>query len=80
MLQRRFMSLVARAAILLFCLASVLYPAGAQTQTTESVAEQKQKVLDLVKQTKYTQALPLLEKLSPPNRTMLRCSSFSGSR
>ena len=63
MLQLRFMSLVARAAILLFCLASVLYAAGAQTQTTESVAEQKQKVLDLVKQTKYTQALPLLEKI-----------------
>jgi tetratricopeptide (TPR) repeat protein len=50
-----------------------LYTAVAQAQTTESVAEQKQKVGDLIKETKYTQALPLLEKIvaaEPDNAQM----------
>lgn len=74
MLQRKFMPRVARLAILLFCLASFLCSAGAQAQTTESIDELKQRVLDLTKQTKYTQALPLLEKIvaAEPNNAQMQ--------
>jgi tetratricopeptide (TPR) repeat protein len=73
MLQRRFLPLVARSAILLFCLSSVLYSAGAQAQTAESTEELRQRILGLTKQTKYTEALPLLERIvlaEPDNAEM----------
>lgn len=48
--------------VLLFCLLS-FYSLPVSAQTGETIAELKQKVLDLTKQTKYTEALPLLEKI-----------------
>ena len=62
MLQRRFPLRVARLAILLFCCSSVLYSAGTQAQTPDSDAELRVRILALTGQTKYTEALPLLEK------------------
>jgi Flp pilus assembly protein TadD len=35
-----------------------------QAQTTESTAELKRRVSELMEQTKYTEALPLLEKIA----------------
>jgi tetratricopeptide (TPR) repeat protein len=50
-------------AVLLFCLGSSFYCAPVAAQTGESIAELKAKVADLMKQNKYTEALPLLEKI-----------------
>ena len=73
MLQQRFLPRIARLAILLFCLSNVLYSAGTQAQTTAGLAELKQRALDLTRQTKYTEALPLLETIvaaEPDNADM----------
>ncbi|MEO7970655.1 MAG: tetratricopeptide repeat protein [bacterium] len=52
---------LATVAILFFLLSSFCLSSYAQTDT--GLAELKQKVAELTKQTKYTEALPLLEKL-----------------
>lgn len=60
-------------AVILFCLSSSFYCSPASAQTSESIKELKQKVLDLTKQTRYTEALPLLEKIvvaEPDNAEM----------
>ena len=41
-----------------------LFSAAAQAQTNESTAELKRRVSELMEQTKYTEALPLLEKIA----------------
>jgi tetratricopeptide (TPR) repeat protein len=47
----------------LFCLSSSFYGASISPQSDDGVTELKQRVLELVKQTNYTEALPLLEKI-----------------
>jgi tetratricopeptide (TPR) repeat protein len=73
MLQRKFMPHVARLAVLLFCFANIFCSPAVKAQTGESIADLKQKVAELAKQTKYTEALPLLEKIvaaEPDNAEM----------
>jgi Tfp pilus assembly protein PilF len=50
--------------ILLFCLSAVLPRALGQAQSGMSLEESKQKAEELFKQQKYTEALPILEKLA----------------
>ena len=50
-------------AIMLFWLSSSFYCSNVSAQTGESLAELKAKVFELTEQTKYLEALPLLEKL-----------------
>jgi tetratricopeptide (TPR) repeat protein len=60
-------------AVLLFCLSTSFHCPPVKAQTGESIEELKQKVLDLTKQTRYTEALPLLEKIvvaEPDNAEM----------
>jgi tetratricopeptide (TPR) repeat protein len=60
-------------AVILFGLSSSFYCSPASAQTGESIKELKEKVLDLTKQTRYTEALPLLEKIvvaEPDNAEM----------
>jgi tetratricopeptide (TPR) repeat protein len=60
-------------AVLLICVSSSLYCPQVAAQTNESIAKLKQQALDLTKQTKYTEALPLLEKIvtaEPENAEM----------
>lgn len=60
-------------AVLLICFSSSLYCSTVAAQTSESVAKLKQQALDLTKQTKYTEALPLLENIvtaEPKNAEM----------
>ena len=60
-------------AVLLICLSSSLYYSPVAAQTSESIAKLKQHAIDLTKQTKYTEALPLLEKIvtaEPENAEM----------
>ena len=49
--------------LLVFILSSVT-SAATQAQTTESIAELKRRASELMEQTKYTEALPLLEKIA----------------
>ena len=59
--------------VLLICLSSSLYCFPLSAQTSESIAKLKEQALDLTKQTKYTEALPLLEKIvtaEPDNAEM----------
>jgi tetratricopeptide (TPR) repeat protein len=60
-------------AVILFGLSSSFYCSPASAQTGEGIKELKEKVLDLTKQTRYTEALPLLEKIvvaEPDNAEM----------
>lgn len=50
--------------LLFFFLPLALVSPATQAQTTESTSELKRRVSDLMEQTKYTEALPLLEKLA----------------
>jgi tetratricopeptide (TPR) repeat protein len=72
MAQRKFSTVVTSLAFLVFCL-SILYCPLVSAQTGENIDELRQKILDLTKQTKYTEALPLLEKIvvaEPKNAEM----------
>jgi tetratricopeptide (TPR) repeat protein len=64
MFQSNFVKVSARLAILFFCLSTVWPPMPTYAQDGESVQELKQKVAGLMKQQKYTEALPILEKLA----------------
>lgn len=69
MFHRKFLTI--SLAALIFCLAGFSAPVFAQAG--DDNAEQKLKVAELIKQTKYTEALPLLEKLvvaEPENAEM----------
>lgn len=70
MSQLKPLAVATRVSVLLFCLLSCYFP-PVSAQTGESIAELKQKVLDLTRQTKYTEALPLLEKIvvAEPNNS-----------
>lgn len=73
MIHRKSLMVATGLAILLFCLPGRFYCSRVSAQTGETVAEMKQKVLDLTKQTRYTEALPLLEKIvvaEPDNAEM----------
>ena len=63
MSQFNLMRISARLAILLFFLSAVWQPAVIHAQNEESVQDLKQKVAVLIKEQKYTEALPILEKL-----------------
>lgn len=63
MFQRNFIKTAAHCALLVFCLATIGPPLKSYAQTGESVPELQQKTAELMKQQKYTEALPLLEKL-----------------
>ena len=72
-MQSKFKRIVGRSLCVVFCLAIVFSFARAYAQTTESIADLKQKVAELARQTKYTDALPLLEKIvavEPDNAEM----------
>ena len=72
MSQRRLVRLATRFVVLLFCLSTVWYSA-AHAQTDESIAELKKQATALIKQTRYTEALPLLEQIvvaEPDNAEM----------
>ena len=49
--------------LLVFCLPAVLKPMAIYGQGGESVSQLEKKVDELMDQVKYTEALPLLEKL-----------------
>src|SRR6266566_378890 len=61
MLQRQYLTATTCVAVLLFCVFS--YRSQVSGQTGDSIADLKAKVLDLTRQTKYIEALPLLEKI-----------------
>ena len=63
MFQRQPLRVATCLAVLLSCLASGFYCSPVSAQTSESIEQLKAKVLDLTKQAKYTEALPLLEKI-----------------
>ena len=72
-MQSKFKRIVGRSLCVVFCLAIVFSFARAYAQTTENIADLKQKVAELARQTKYTDALPLLEKIvavEPDNAEM----------
>ena len=56
--------IAARFALLCFCLATIGQPTAAYAQAGESVDELKRKSAEFVKRQAYTEALPILEKLS----------------
>ena len=62
MSQRSFAILTTRIVVFLFCLSTVWY-SGARAQTDKSIAELKKQATALIDQTRYTEALPLLEKI-----------------
>lgn len=64
MFQCNFVKIPVRLALLLFCLSAVLPSTLVLAQDGESIQELKQKAGGLIKQQKYTEALPMLEKLA----------------
>ena len=73
MFQAKLVTVVTRLAVLLFCLSTVLHSGVLYAQGGESIAELKQKAAELTRQTRYTEALPLLEKIvvaEPDNAQM----------
>src|SRR6267378_885404 len=73
MFQAKFVTVVTRLAVLLFCFSTVLHSGVLYAQGGESIADLKQKAAELTRQTRYTEALPLLEKIvvaEPDNAQM----------
>jgi tetratricopeptide (TPR) repeat protein len=73
MLQRKVVPVVTCFVVLLFSLSSSGPCATSHAQSTQKTAELKQRVNALMKETKYTEALPLLEQLvvaEPDNAEM----------
>ena len=64
MFHYNFIKISARLALLFFCLLMVWPPTPISAQAGENVQELKQKAAGLIKQQKYTEALPILEKLA----------------
>src|SRR3989442_12577123 len=80
MFQAKLVTVVTRLAVLLFCLSTVLHSGVLYAQSGESIAELKQKAAELTRQTRYTEALPLLEKIAvdePVNAQMHFYLGFS---
>ena len=63
MFHRQSLRVATCLAIVVFCLAGSFYCSLVSAQAGETIAEMKEKVRDLTNQNKYTEALPLLEKL-----------------
>jgi Tfp pilus assembly protein PilF len=63
MLQRKFLPVAMCFVVLLLCFSSSWYCAATCAQTSQNTAELKQRLSALIKETKYTEALPLLEQL-----------------
>jgi tetratricopeptide (TPR) repeat protein len=63
MSQLNLVKVTAKLALLLLCFSAVSPSAVVRAQTGDNIEELKKKAGDLVKQTRYTEALPLLEKL-----------------
>jgi tetratricopeptide (TPR) repeat protein len=63
MLQRKFLPVAMCFVVLLLCFSSSWYCAATCAQTSQNSAELKQRLSALIKETKYTEALPLLEQL-----------------
>lgn len=59
-----FIKIAARFTLLFLCLSIVCQPVAVSAQEGESLQEMKQKAAELVKQQKFTEALPILEKLA----------------
>ena len=74
MFHRQSSRIAASLAVLLFCMLSSFYGSSASAQTDETIGELKAKVLALTKQNKYTEALPLLEKIvaAEPNNAQMQ--------
>lgn len=73
MFQRKLVTVATRFAVLLLCLSTSWYSATTYAQTGDSIAELKERANALTKQTRYTEALPLLEKIvvaEPDNAEM----------
>jgi len=66
MLQQKSLRMVACLAVILFCLT-------VSAQTSETIAEVKDKANELMRQTRYTEALPLLERvvIAEPNNAKM---------
>src|SRR5216683_1642793 len=63
MLQRKFLPVASCFVVLLFSFSGSWYCAASYAQTSQKTAELKQRLDALIKETKYTEALPLLEQL-----------------
>lgn len=63
MFHSKYLRIAACLAVVLVCLSSSFYGANVSAQTGDSIEELKAKVDVLTSQTKYTEALPLLEKI-----------------
>lgn len=63
MLKNSIIRVAAGFALLLFCAPTIWQPMSIYGQDGESVSQLEKKVEELLKQVKYTEALPLLEKL-----------------
>ena len=71
--QLNIVRVATRIAILLLCLSTVWSSASIRAQTGDNIEELKEKASALVKQTRYTEALPLLEQIviaEPDNARM----------
>ena len=74
MLQQKSLRIVACLAVLLFCLTGSFNCLTVSAQTGESIAEAKEKATELMRQTRYTEALPLLERvvIAEPNNAKMQ--------
>jgi tetratricopeptide (TPR) repeat protein len=63
MLQRNYLRIAECFVVLLFCFSSSWYCTTTYAQTSQHTAELKERLSALIKETKYTEALPLLEEL-----------------
>ncbi len=74
MFHRQYLSVATCLVVLLVCLSGSFYRPPVYAQTGETIEELKVKVRELTKQTKYTEALPLLEKIvaAEPNNAEMQ--------
>jgi hypothetical protein len=74
MFQSSLVKTAAHFALVLFLLSAFSHSASALAQTGNNSQEDEQKVTELIKQQKYTEALPLLEKLviAQPDNALIR--------
>jgi tetratricopeptide (TPR) repeat protein len=64
MFRDNFLKSASGFAVLLFCLSAVWQPMAIVAQSGESIQDLKQRAAELTKQQKYTEALPILQKLA----------------
>lgn len=64
MIRPDYAKTLARFALLSFCLSIIWQPSTVYAQAGEDIQELKQKASELIKEQKYTEALPLFEKLA----------------